>query len=113
MILFKVLTKKFVKDSATQFQNFHVNFHKLHSLFSKRLSQARLSQVLRNVGSELTGAHKTQKMASSLTSLERCYKHDEFLSHMVRVTTDETWLSFVNVKTEERSKQWMHSLLPE
>jgi hypothetical protein len=38
-ILFKVLTKKFVKDGASQFQNFHVNIHMFHSLFSARISQ--------------------------------------------------------------------------
>jgi hypothetical protein len=30
MILFKVLTKKFVKDGASQFQKFRINFHKFH-----------------------------------------------------------------------------------
>jgi hypothetical protein len=35
----KVLTKKFVKDGASQFQNLLVNFHKFHALFSTRLSQ--------------------------------------------------------------------------
>jgi hypothetical protein len=39
MILFKVLTKKFVKDGASQFQNIRVNFHTFHTLFSARLSQ--------------------------------------------------------------------------
>jgi hypothetical protein len=39
MILFKVFTKKFVKDGASQFLNFHVNYHKFHALFSTRLSQ--------------------------------------------------------------------------
>jgi hypothetical protein len=29
--------QKFVKDSAYQFQNFRVNFHNFHALFSKRL----------------------------------------------------------------------------
>jgi hypothetical protein len=29
----------FVKDGAAQFQNFCVNFHKLHVLFSTKLSQ--------------------------------------------------------------------------
>jgi hypothetical protein len=33
------VTKKFVKDGALQFQNFRVNFHKFHALFSTRLSQ--------------------------------------------------------------------------
>jgi hypothetical protein len=32
-------TTKFVKDSASQFQNFQVNFHKVHALFSMGLSQ--------------------------------------------------------------------------
>jgi hypothetical protein len=50
MILFKVLAKKFVKDSISQFRNFHVNFHRFHPLFSTRLSQTRLSQVLRKMG---------------------------------------------------------------
>jgi hypothetical protein len=39
MILFKMLTKQFVKDGDSQFQNFCVNFLKFHALFSMRLSQ--------------------------------------------------------------------------
>jgi hypothetical protein len=39
MILFKVLTRKFVKDGASQFQNFCVNYHKFHALVSTTLSQ--------------------------------------------------------------------------
>jgi hypothetical protein len=46
-----------------------------------------------------TGAHKTHRMASTLTFLERYYKDgDELLSHIVGVTGDETWVSFVNVE---------------
>jgi hypothetical protein len=37
---------------------------------------------------------------------------DEFLSHIVRVTSDETWVSFVNVETKEQSKQWMYTHPP-
>jgi hypothetical protein len=38
MILFKLLTTKSVKDSSSsQFQNFRVNLHKFHALFSMRL----------------------------------------------------------------------------
>jgi hypothetical protein len=48
-------------------------------------------------------------MDSALTYLERYYKDgDEFLSHIVRVTDDETWVSFVNVETKEQSEQWHH-----
>jgi hypothetical protein len=61
----------------------------------------------------LTGAHKTERMASTLTFLKRYHKGgDEFLSHIVGVTSDETWVSFVNVETKEQSKQWMHTHLP-
>jgi hypothetical protein len=51
----------------------------------------------------LTGAHKMQRMALALTSLERYHKDgDEFLSHII--TGDETWVSFVTVGTKEQSK---------
>jgi hypothetical protein len=39
--------KKCVQNGASQFQNFHVNFHKFHAPFSTRLSQ-----VLRKTVSE-------------------------------------------------------------
>jgi hypothetical protein len=39
----------------------------------------------------LTGAHRTQRMASAFTFIERYHKDgDELLSHIVRVTGDET-----------------------
>jgi hypothetical protein len=34
---------------------------------------------------------------------------DEFLNHIVRATSKEMWVPFVNVETKERSKQWMHT----
>jgi hypothetical protein len=37
---------------------------------------------------------------------------DEFLNHIVRVSDDETWLSFLNDGTKEQSKQWMHTHSP-
>jgi hypothetical protein len=44
-------------------------------------------------------------MASALTFLERYHKDgNEFLS-LVRVTGNETWVSFVNVETKEQPKQ--------
>jgi hypothetical protein len=36
----------------------------------------------------------------------------EFLSHIVRVTVDETYVSFLNVATKDQSKQWMHTRSP-
>jgi hypothetical protein len=42
--------------------------------------------------------------------LERYHKDgDLFLNHIIRITDDETWVSFVNVETKEQSKQWMHT----
>jgi hypothetical protein len=62
----------------------------------------------------LTGVHKTQTMASVLTLLERYHKDgDEFLNHIVQVTGDETWVSFVNAETKDQSKQWMHTHSPD
>jgi hypothetical protein len=58
----------------------------------------------------LTGAHKTQRMVSPLTSLERYHEDsDEFLNDILRVIGDETWVSFVKVETKEQSNQWMHT----
>jgi transposase len=52
----------------------------------------------------LTDGHKTQRMASALTFLERYFKDgNEFLNHIV--TGDETWVSCVNVETKEQCKQ--------
>jgi histone-lysine N-methyltransferase SETMAR len=45
----------------------------------------------------LTGEHKAQRMASALTFLEGYHKDgDEFLNHIIRLTGDETWVSFVD-----------------
>jgi hypothetical protein len=37
--LVQVLTKKFVKDGASQFQKFRVSIHKFHAVFYTRFSQ--------------------------------------------------------------------------
>jgi hypothetical protein len=39
-----------------------------------------------------------QRIALALTFLEQYHKDDEFLNHIVRVTGDETWVSFVHVE---------------
>jgi hypothetical protein len=58
------------------------------------------------------GLLKTQRMALPLSFLERYHKDgDEFFSH-IRLTGDETRISFVNVETKEHSKQWMHTHSP-
>jgi hypothetical protein len=45
--------------------------------------------------------------------LKRCRKDGgEFLSHIVRVTGDETWDSFVSAETKGQPKRWMHTHSP-
>jgi hypothetical protein len=105
--LFKELTKTFVKFGASQFQDFRVNFHKFHTLFSERLSQLGYHKVLPKMGSE--NVHRCAQNAENgfgFDFLQRYHKDsDEFLSHIIRVTGDETWVSFVNVEIKEQSKQ--------
>jgi hypothetical protein len=49
-------------------------------------------------------ALETQRMASPLTFLEHYHKDSyEFLNHIICVTGDETWVSFVNTGTKEQS----------
>jgi hypothetical protein len=49
------------------------------------------------------GMHKTQKTTSALTFVERYHKNgNEFLNHIIQITGDETWLSFVNVEIKEQ-----------
>jgi hypothetical protein len=43
-----LVDQRFVNDSTSQFQKFHVNFHKFHSLFSVRLLLS--SEVLLKMG---------------------------------------------------------------
>jgi hypothetical protein len=46
----------------------------------------------------LTGVHKTQRMASAVC--DRYHKDgNEFLNLIIRVISDETWVSFVDVET--------------
>jgi hypothetical protein len=54
----------------------------------------------------LIGVHKMQRMALALSFLKRYHKDgDGFHNHIIRITGDETWVSFVNVETKEQSKQ--------
>jgi hypothetical protein len=84
-------------------------------LFSMRLS-LRLGNYkffARWVPKMIIDVHKTQKIALTLTFSEQYYKDgNEFLSHIIRVTGDETQVSFVYVETKKQSKQWMHTHSP-
>jgi hypothetical protein len=52
-------------------------------------------------------------MALALTFLSDTTKMAmKLLIHTLRVTGDETWVSFANVETKEQSKQWMQTHPP-
>jgi hypothetical protein len=55
------------------------------------------------------GCARNAEIGFDFDFLKRHHKDgDEFLNHIVRVTGDVTWVSFVNVEKTEQSKQWMH-----
>jgi hypothetical protein len=48
-------------------------------------------------------AHETWRMASALTFLGQYHEVGcEFLYHIICVTGDESWVSFVNIETKEQ-----------
>jgi hypothetical protein len=58
-----------------------------------------------------TGRHKTQRMVSALTLLERYHEYgDEILNYNVGVTGAEIWASFVNVEIKGQSKECMYPI---
>jgi hypothetical protein len=47
------------------------------------------------------------------SALDRCHKYgDKFLSHILRVTDDGTWVLFLKVETKEQSKQGVYTHSP-
>jgi hypothetical protein len=57
---------------------------------------------MHKMGSRNAHGCELQRMASPLTFLERYHKDGgEFLNHIIWVTCDETWVSFVNAETKE------------
>jgi hypothetical protein len=67
----------------------------LYEIVTKKLGYQKF--CARWVPKMLTDFHKTQRMASALRLLQRCYDEgDEFLDKIV--TGDETWVKFVIVK---------------
>ncbi|GFR18102.1 HTH_48 domain-containing protein [Trichonephila clavata] len=59
----------------------------------------------------LTDLHKTQRLGSALTFLERYHNEGEdFLDHIV--TGDETWVAYVTPESKQQSMEWRHSSSP-
>jgi len=66
---------------------------------------------VRWIPKQMTDFHKTQRMGSALTFLQRYWEEgDEFLDRIV--TGDETWVQLVNAETKEQSKRWMYTHSP-
>jgi hypothetical protein len=69
---------------------------------------------LSKIGSE--NAHGCSQKAGNDLGFDVLEQHhkdgDEFHSHIIEVTGDEIWVSFVNVETKEQSRQWMHTHSP-
>jgi hypothetical protein len=61
--LVQVLTRKFVKDGASQFQNFRVNFHNHYEIITVRQGYHKFCSKW--VPKMLTRVHKTQRMSSA------------------------------------------------
>jgi hypothetical protein len=56
------------------------------------------------------GTYKNAENDFDFPFLERYHADgDEFLSHIVRITGDEIWVSFVNAYTKEHSQQWIYT----
>ena len=81
----------------------------LYEIVSKRLNYQKLCSrwALRM----LTEAHKTRRLGSALTFLERYRAEgDDFLSQIV--TGDETWVAYVTPESKQQSMEWRHSSSP-
>ncbi|KAL4092199.1 hypothetical protein QTP88_026740 [Uroleucon formosanum] len=59
----------------------------------------------------LTYQHKEQRMSSGREFLNRYQQDgDDLFFHIV--TSDETWISYINPKSKQQSMQWRHSTSP-
>jgi hypothetical protein len=105
MILFKVLAKNNCEIRRFTIAEFSCEFPQISRTLLYEIITVKLRYHKFCAGwvpKTLTGAHKPQTMAWALPFLERYHKHDdELLNHTVRVTGDETWVSFVNDETKE------------
>ncbi|GFW49368.1 histone-lysine N-methyltransferase SETMAR [Trichonephila clavipes] len=81
----------------------------LHEVVSERLNYWKLCS--RWVPKMLTDEHKTKRLGSALSFLERYSNEGEdFLSHIV--TGDETWVAYVTPESKQQSMEWRYSSSP-
>jgi histone-lysine N-methyltransferase SETMAR len=81
----------------------------LYSIVSEHLGYKKI--CARWVPKMLSDTHKTRRMTSALTFLERYHNEGEdFLKSIV--TGDETWILHDTPETKQQSQQWMHTNSP-
>ncbi|GFY00653.1 HTH_48 domain-containing protein [Trichonephila clavipes] len=78
----------------------------LYEIVSERLNYRKLCS--RWVPKMLTVEHKTKRLGSALSFLERYSNEgDDFLSRIV--TGDEIWVALVTPESKQQSMEWRHS----
>jgi hypothetical protein len=113
MILFKMLAENLWKMVFHNFRTFMWIFANFTHCFSMRLWQAGQSEVPHKMGSENARGCTQNRKWIWLWLLEQYHRAgDAFRNHVIKVTGDETWASFVNVEFKEQSKQWMQTHSP-
>lgn len=81
----------------------------LYGIVTEHLNYRKL--CARWVPKMLTDVHKTKRLSSALTFLERYHNDgDDFLSQIV--TGDETWVAYVTPESKQQSMEWRHSDSP-
>ena len=81
----------------------------LHEIVTEHLLFRKL--CARWVPKQLTPEHKTKRMESALTFLQRYHDDgDEFLDRII--TGDETWIEHFTPETKQQSMHWRHSGSP-
>lgn len=81
----------------------------LYEIVTERLNYRKLYS--RWVPKMLTEVHKSKRLASALSFLERYSREsDDFLSQIV--TGDETWVAYVTPESKQQSMEWRHSTSP-
>jgi hypothetical protein len=97
-------------------KNFRVNVSQISRTVINEIIRVRLGHhkfCARLVSENAHGCAQNAENGFDFDFLERYHEDgDEFLNHIVRVTGDKTWVSFVNGETKEQSKRWMHTNSP-
>lgn len=87
----------------------NVSHSVLYGIVTEHLNYRKL--CARWVPKMLTDVHKTKRLGSALTFLERYHNDgDDFLSQIV--TGDETWVAYVTPESKQQSMEWRHSNSP-